>query len=97
MLDTDGDIIFSRLYTHLEKRYKYQQPDGSYVHFFYLKFEKDGRTDVHCINFPYMASVLAELREDQRRRRADVWLARVAIVVASVSAVASVLGVLASM
>lgn len=91
-LRIDGDIVFSRLHFFLDGKYKYQQSNEFWVHFFYLKFEERGKVDRHCINFPYMASVLAELRVERQRRRADVTLARIAIIVATLSALTSFLG-----
>ena len=35
-LKVDSDIIFSRLYYHLEKNHSYSNDDGSKVHFFLL-------------------------------------------------------------
>jgi len=65
----DNDIIFGRLYYHLEKKYKYKNEDGSLVHLFarVLGDEK------HCVNFPLVASVLADLRRENRK----FWIATV--------------------
>ena len=54
-MGVDGDIIFGRLYYHLEKQYGYRKEDDSYVRFFAL--EAGGVP--HCVNFPYVASILA--------------------------------------
>lgn len=59
----DRDIIFGRLYYHLEKKYGYRNEDGSYVRLFALQAGKDP----HCVNFPLLASVLAALREQNRK------------------------------
>ncbi len=60
----DSDIIFGRLYYHLEEKYGYKQEgSGSTVHFFAMAVGKDH----HCINFPYAASVLADLRNENRK------------------------------
>lgn len=58
-LKTDHDIIFGRLYYHLEKLYGYKHDDGVKVPFFALKVGNDK----NCINFPLMASVLAGLQQ----------------------------------
>ena len=47
-MDVDPDIIFGRLYYHLEKKHGYRRDDGSMVHLFALKASEDH----HCINFP---------------------------------------------
>jgi hypothetical protein len=62
-LHTERDIIFGRLYYHLEHKYGYKQENGSRVYFFTLGVG----TDPRCVNFPLLASVLAGMQEDQRR------------------------------
>jgi hypothetical protein len=47
-LDVDGDIVFGRLYYHLEEKHGYTRSDGSNVAFFSLMVGADR----HCINFP---------------------------------------------
>jgi hypothetical protein len=67
-LGVDGDIVFGRLYYYLEKKHGYQQQSGASVPLFAL--EAGG--DRHCINFPYMASVLAAMRaHDQHQSESD--------------------------
>ncbi|MGL4713256.1 MAG: hypothetical protein ACRCWP_12090, partial [Shewanella sp.] len=53
-LKVDGDIVFGRLYYHMEKKYGYKQSDGSNVHFFAFRVGKES----HCVNFPLLSSVL---------------------------------------
>ena len=62
-LGVDGDIIFSRLYYHLEKKYGYKNEDGSVLHFFVLK----AGDDLHCIHLPYAATVLADLQYENKK------------------------------
>lgn len=59
----DNDIIFGRLYYHLEKKYGYTDHKNREVHFFTNEIEGER----HCINFPLSASVLAGLQEDNKR------------------------------
>lgn len=59
--NTDGNIIFGRLYYHLEKKYGYTNDDGSLVPFFSIKVGKDK----HAINFPLLASIVSGLREER--------------------------------
>ena len=47
-LGVDGDIVFGRLYYHLEQKYGYKNDDGSRVNFFALGIGDDR----HCVNFP---------------------------------------------
>lgn len=62
-LNVDGDIVFGRLYYHLEKKYGYKQNDGSNVHFFALGLGREK----HCVNFPLLSSVLAGLQQEKRK------------------------------
>jgi len=80
-LGVDGDIVFGRLYYHLEKKYGYAQKDGVRVHFFALRVGQD----VHCVNFPLLASVVVGLRQDNRK----FWITTVISVVALILAVIS--------
>lgn len=62
-LKVDGDIVFGRLYYHLQEKYGYNRDDGSKVAFFTLALAGDR----HRINFPLMASVLAGLEEESSK------------------------------
>lgn len=67
ILGTERDIVFGRLYYHLEHKHGYVQKDGSKdgskVHFFTLKAGNDAK----CVNFPLLVSVLADLQEQEKR------------------------------
>jgi hypothetical protein len=80
--DVDADIIFGRLYYHLEKKHGYTNEDGSKVMFF-------GNTNGEgfSINFPLMASVLAGLQEDANKFRTATWLSTCALTVSIATAV----------
>ena len=80
------DIIFGRLYYHLEKKYGSQKPDGTKVSFFALKIG----TDIHCINFPYMASVLANIRDEREKYVTTKIIAIISLVIALLSYINSV-------
>ena len=82
-LRVDADIVFGRLYYDLERRYGYKHDDHGRVSFFALS----AGTDRHCVNFPYMASVLAEVRERRRQYRTATSIAIVSLVV-SIGAIA---------
>jgi hypothetical protein len=62
-LNVHVNIMFGRLYYHLEKKHGYDQQDGSRVAFFALQCGKDR----YCVNLPLLASVLAEFQEQQTR------------------------------
>jgi hypothetical protein len=62
-LGVDGDIVFGRLYLHLNKKYGYENKDGSSSPFFTLKIANDD----HCVNFPLLSSALASLKSEDRK------------------------------
>lgn len=80
-LGTDGDIIFGRLYYHLNKKYGYEHKDGVKVHLFAPRIAGDR----HCVNFPLMSSVLAGLQEEKQRHFMSQGLAIAALVVSAAS------------
>lgn len=87
-LKIDVDIIFGRLYYHLEKKYGYREDDGCLVHFFCLRLGDD----IHCINFPLVASVLADLRDQANRHNTATWIAVGSVIISIVSIVISIVG-----
>lgn len=80
-LKTDPDIVFGRLYYHLEQKYGYKQSDGARVHLFALKVGNDPK----CVNFPLLASVLAGLQEEKRRYLITHAIAVIALIVSIAS------------
>lgn len=74
-LNTEVDLVFGRLYYHLEKKYGYKNDDNSFTHFFAPRVGADR----HCVNFPYMASVLATLRTEDRKYRLATVMAAVSL------------------
>lgn len=81
-LKVDGDIVFGRLYYYLEQKHGYKREDDSKVSFFALGLG----SDKHCINFPLLTSILADLQEQDRKARRTSRLATIAIVISAVSA-----------
>ena len=55
-LNIDADIVFGRLYYHLDKKHGYIQADGKHVHLFAHSIGKDK----HAVHFPLLSAVLAE-------------------------------------
>lgn len=80
-LSVDPDIIFGRLYLHLEEKYGYRKADNSIVHFFALEIGKDR----HCINFPLLSSVLAAFRDEHKKFWTATGIAVVALIVSVIS------------
>ena len=75
-LGVDPDIVFGRLHYHLDRHYHYEtgkRLDGEPVKVRLFFNKKDyGFNGVH---FPYMASALAELRAEDRRRQTQTNIA----------------------
>jgi hypothetical protein len=86
-LKIDGDIVFGRLYFHLEHKYGYKQHDGTRVPFFAPGLGHE----VNCVNFPFMASVLADLQDQSRKHNVAIWIAGGSLVVSVVSIVIAIL------
>ena len=74
-LDVDPDMVFGRLYYHLEQKHGYSRPDGGIVHFFALQI---GTNERHRVQFPYLASVLAHLKDEEAKSQATRKLAIIA-------------------
>jgi hypothetical protein len=55
-LKIDGDIVFGRLYYHLNKKHGYTQDDGSKVLLFLMKTDEER----HSVNFPLLSALVAE-------------------------------------
>jgi len=79
-MGVDPDIIFGRFYYDLDARYRYRQPDGTSVSLFVRQIQ-----DGHCVNFPYIASILSRLREENRKFRIATTVAVVSLIIAVLS------------
>src|SRR5690606_26414547 len=53
-LDCKPEMLFGRLYYHLDAKFRYTQDSGAQVPLFRLP----GNSDRHSVNFPYLAAVL---------------------------------------
>jgi len=81
----DPDIVFGRLYYHLEPKYGFTQEGGAKVHFFALK----AGSDKHSVQFPLLASVIASHREERNKHIVSTWLSIAAIIISIVSFITS--------
>ena len=61
-LRCDPDLLFGRLYYHMNGKYGSKTGDGDDVSFFLMRLGQDK----HVVNFPLMTSVLADLKEDKK-------------------------------
>lgn len=76
-LKTDGDIVFGRLYYHMQPKYGYTNSDGSKIAFFSMVVGPDNK----CVNFPLLSSVLAGLEEENSKFKWATVLSTLALVV----------------
>lgn len=77
----DPDLIFGRLYYHMNDKYGSTTSDNEPVQFFTTRLGQDR----HCVNFPLLASVLADLRDDRKRFIISTRIAALSLIVSSLS------------
>lgn len=77
----DPDLIFGRLYYHLNGKYGTETASGDKSDFFALRIGRDH----HCVNFPMLASVLADLQDDRKRFVVSTRLAALSLIVSALS------------
>jgi hypothetical protein len=85
-LKIDPDIIFGRLYYRLNKIHSYKEWDE--------KLKTEIKTDLfanmhmhqpHCIHFPLMASILADLKDNQKKFLISTWISIISLVISSLA------------
>lgn len=86
-LNIDPDIIFGRLYNHLNRIHSYQNDDKSKVPLFTLQIGGD----MKCVHFPMLSSVLAGLQAEHNKFKTTVWLSSTAIIVSITSLAISII------
>jgi len=76
-LRINSDILFSRLYYHLEKKYGYKQDFGNCrVSFFtYIR----GNTNSHAVHFPYLCGILAREKEIYKKESHSTIISLIAV------------------
>ena len=79
-------MLFGRLYFHLDAKYRYKQDSGAQVHLFSLQVG----SEQNCVNFPYLAALLAEKDEEHRRQLWALWMSIAALILSIASIVAQV-------
>lgn len=83
-LGIEPEILFGRLYYHLDKKYGYTQDDGSKVNLFTLQVG----TDRHVVNFPLLSGIVAELNQSFYRFTLPLALSIIAVIISVASYVA---------
>jgi len=86
-LGCSAEMLFGRLYYHLDAKHRYTQDGGARVHLFSLKVGDQ----MHCVNFPYLAAVLAERDAEHKRQLWSLWVSITALVLSVASIIAHVI------
>lgn len=77
----DPDLIFGRLYYHMNEKYGSSTGDGQDVNFFNMRLANDR----HVVNFPLLTSVLADLQDNRKRFIISTRLAALSLVISAIS------------
>lgn len=77
----DPDLIFGRLYYHMNEKYGSVTGSGDRVNFFNMRLGSDR----HCVNFPLLTSVLADLQDNRKRFIVSTRMAALSLVVSAAS------------
>lgn len=85
-LGSDGDMIFGRLFFHMDRQHGYQNARGAYVHL----FAKAVGTDTNCVNFPLLTAVLADMEDRTRRYWTATTIAVVSLAISGASMLVAV-------
>jgi len=86
LLHCSPEMLFGRLYYHLDAKHRYTQDNGTQVHLFSLKVGPE----MHCVNFPYLAAVLAGKNEEYKRQLWSLGVAIAALILSVASIIAQV-------
>ena len=83
-LNANAELVFSRLYYHLREKYGYSKimPDGKKL---LVKVYIREPGPKHYVHFPFMTSVLAELREKEEKFWIGIVIANLAFIGSLVS------------
>ena len=86
-LGCSPEMLFGRLYYHLDAKFSYTKEGSGQVHLFALKVG----TEMHCVNFPFLAAVLAEKDDEHNRQLWSLGVAITALVLSVASIIAQVI------
>jgi hypothetical protein len=81
------ELVFGRLYFHLDQKYRYKQDNEVNVSLFSLKVGEKR----HAVQFPYLASILASQNQEFRRFALGLGISCFALGVSVVSLLVSIL------
>ena len=86
-LNMEGDLLFARLYSYLNDRHGVNMNADTKSPLFSLKVG----SDTHCIHFPLLASVLADIKQRKKRDDWTRWISVAALSISITSLIVSIL------
>lgn len=81
------ELLFGRLYFHLNQKHRYKQESGASVSLFELNIQNKG----HAVQFPYLAAILAGLNQEFRKQLVTYGVSFVALGISLASLAVSIL------
>lgn len=75
------ELLFGRLYYHLDHKHRYKQDNGALVPLFYLKVGEKR----HAVHFPYLAAILAGHEQEHRKQLWSLGISILALVLSVAS------------
>lgn len=85
-IGVEEDMIFGRIFYHFNKKYSYTDDKGNITTFFITdKFEG------LSVNFPLVASVLADLREDRKKTEQFMFISLGAFIFSMIALIVTLL------
>jgi hypothetical protein len=72
-----SEMLFGRLYFHMANKYSFKQDEAHTIHLFELKVGEA----LHCVNFPFLAAVLADRVDENRWRLWTLGLSAAAVLI----------------
>lgn len=86
-LDTKPELLFGRLYYHLDRKHRYKQDSGVEVNLFLLNIDNKG----HSVHFPYLSAILAGHDQEHRKQLWSIFFSVLALVVSVASLITNLL------
>lgn len=86
-LACSAELLFGRLYYSLDRKHGYATDGGARVHLF-APLVGSKR---HCVNFPFLAAILSEQRQENWKYNWTLWVAISAAALSVVSIVVQIL------
>lgn len=85
-LECKPQLLFGYLYYYLDHKHRYETAPHTWTHLFALKVGERR----HCVNFPYLAGILAAHDVEHTRSLWAVWLSIAALVLSLAAIIAQV-------